>query len=279
MLEEVFDGLVAAGTLALAGATFRLARGTGDAVREAYRARVDASAHRVLLRGARVWQENANARHVSNTDPGLFGHDVGKWNLAQHGDAHIGLPASVLVQNEGVVTALVGVDVPQGVEFWHAHDPVPKGGMSRLTDFEQQSDGSHLLPPGETAEMRFIWWQSANEWAAAAEARVSPTCTVTVTVRDVAGGALDTWEFTYGTHVLWRHPTEDGWIVAARDMRSVVADPPPLPVAVIGRPIRCYPGEPPPPRMSRRRLSKVAATDKAAISDSTGVTAIEAEQS
>ena len=115
--------------------------------------------------------------------------------------------------------------------------------MNELVQLERQEGGWHLVPPGCSAEVALIWWQSVNDWAAAGSSGV-PTTTVTVIVRDATGGAVDECELMFGAQVLTRRPRQDGWCAPARDMRTLVADPPALPVMRIGTFQRSYPVEP-----------------------------------
>jgi hypothetical protein len=244
VLQEVFDGLIAAGTLTLAWVTYRLVKSTTGSVREAYRSRVDASAHRVVVHGLSVWDQCANRETVARAEPYFFSPGIG-WDLTQSGGALIGLPASVTVSNEGAVSALMELGSPDDVEFWRVHaSPLPGEHALQFTSLEQQGDGTYLLPARTEAEVGFIWWQASDRWALAAKAGGVPQTWARITVRDVAGGAIDTWELIFGAQVLWRHATKDGWIVAARDMRHMIENPPDLPVTIVGPMNRAYPSEP-----------------------------------
>jgi hypothetical protein len=238
VISDIFAGLVAAGTLALAAVTYRLARSTTGAVSEAYRARIDAAAHRVMPHGFTVASKCVNRPLVANADPNQFDSGI-PWDLTQHGETLIGLWSYLRVRNEGAVSTLMRFDMPVGVEHW---EPFADQGTAAST-LERQNDDWLVLPSSIDAEVRFIWWQTARVWAAAASSRVLPQTTVTATFSDVTGGATDSCEFTFGAHVLWPHQTSDGWIVAARDMRHVVADPPELPRTRISSLQRTYPGE------------------------------------
>ena len=245
MWQDIFDGLVAAGTLALAGVTYRLARSTSGSVREAYKSRIDASAHRVVVHGFAVWDNCANPRIAERTDPHLF--DLGiDWDLSQHGGTYIGLPASTTVTNEGAVSALVEVSPSEGVELWLPTVPASNVGVAQLSWLERQGDGAYLLPPGKSVEVRLIWWQAGDRWALAADAGGVPLVTARVAIRDAMRGATDACELTFGAQVLWRHPTHDGWMIAARDMTHVIENPPDPPIATVGQLVRSYPGEPKP---------------------------------
>jgi hypothetical protein len=239
VLTDVFDGLVAAGTLALAGVTYRLGRATSRSVQEAYRARIDESAHRVMPHGFTVATKCVNPRVAANTDPYQF--DPGTtWSLAQHGGTHIGLWSYLSFRNEGGVSALLRFALPEGVELW---EPVGDEGLA-VSAPERQNEDWLVLLPGTDSEVRFIWWQAADRWALAADEGDVPCATLVATISDATGGARDECELTFGAQVLWRHPTEDGWIVAARDMRHTIPDPPGPPVVRVGQLVRSYPGEP-----------------------------------
>jgi hypothetical protein len=239
MLRDILDGFVAAGTLALAGSTVWLGRATRSAVREAYRTRVDASAQRVTPHGFGVAETCVHPPTVARADPCEFGVGI-PWSLSQQGDAIIGLWSRLKLQNEGAVTALVRFTCPEGVALWQLAGPMPDGFNPPL---EHQNEDWLVFPPGIDAQVRFIWWQSANRWALAADAGGVPTTTVVATIRDARGGAVDEYRLTFGAQVLARHPTQDGWVIAPRDMSLLVPNPPLPPVARIDALPRTYPDE------------------------------------
>jgi hypothetical protein len=233
VLLDILDGLVAAGTLALAGSTVWLGRATGRAVKEAYKARIDATAHRVVLNHLEV-EDCLSPRKTRDRSPTII-PPLTPWDLTQHGAANIGLGATVQIRNEGQVSVLFRVSWIEGSNIeWRDDVGIPT---------ERREGRWQLLLPGGIAPVGLIWWQSAKEWAAAAGGDV-PTATVTVTFRDAMGGAVDDCHLTFGAHVLVGHPTRDGWLIAARDMNALVSDPPAPPFTRISALRRSYPSEP-----------------------------------
>ena len=245
-LTDMFDGLAAAGTLALAGVTYHLGRVTTRSVQEAYRG-IDESAHRVMPHGFTVGSKCVEEPMVGgDVDP----HEIDamtEWDLTQHGSKYLGLWAAVRMRNEGSITALLHLDLPDGVKPWNIKrwQRMDSGVVVGGVELERQNGDWLVLPPGSDEEIRFVWWQASDGWALATSEGTVPTTTVVATIQDATGGARDRCELTFGALVLCRRPSQDGWIVAPRDMRSVSAEPYPV-VAEIGELKRTFPGEPAP---------------------------------
>ena len=248
MLRDILDGLVAAGTLALAGVTSWLAFTTRGSVREAYRARIDAFGPRVVVRSFKVDRCPVEGRRVyaAYQDPSQLKPGT-PWTLDLTEHRKLGIAASATVHNEGLWTTFVHVDHPVEVELLRQRVPTKSDDKvePRVDTFGTQNGDWYLLPPGETLPVDLVWWRPEREWVAAARLKGDPpTVSVTLLVRDATGLAEDRCQLTFGAYVLWPHQMETTWFVALRSEPIPAEGQPPQPIAEIGRLERNWPGEP-----------------------------------
>lgn len=253
VVTHILDGLVAAGTLALAGVTAWLAFVSRNAVGEAYRARVDAESHRLVVSGLLIEERPVTKPRVAGAEP--FPAEVGThWDLTQHGQVSLGQVIRASLFNEGRATCLLRLVPPDSVENvtfkippgpW---DPTPDDHVmpeaEPLRSIELPDGGVwQLLGPGPTAEITFVWWRTAREWASDWQPpSPPPTVSVTVEARDQTESVADGCVLTAGAHVLMPKPTQDGWLIVPHDLRHVIQNPPPGPVTTAALLQRTYPG-------------------------------------
>ena len=214
MLGNIFEALVALGTLALAGVTVRLSKVTNQSVIEAYRARIDASAQRVIIskyapRGSLLRLRQSAALEVGVPDGTVTVPRHFPLNLNEIGEEDLAIWVTVAIVNEGLITSLVEFKCPDDLRF----DSIGLAGESR-DPLAYLPDGRYLLPPGATAEAWLLWWKSASTWKLDAgrsaqsikeDSRVSSTVSFT----NIAGTATDTCSFSLWGMILEQVP-EDG---------------------------------------------------------------------
>jgi hypothetical protein len=216
VVPDVLSGLVAAGTLALAGATVYLGRGAAHAA-------INAASPRVVV----TWllaDDAARARPTAaGTDAGAIRPGT-PWPMSQHGATLVGIRAVGQVRNESAVTALVrlecGPDTEAGpVTF---RDPDPLGGPPVNVALTRQGEW-HVLSPGATADFSILWWQPASTWAEAWRRHVQdpqtppPVTTTRLIVRGASGDAQDQCDLIFGGYLMVPHPREDTWVIAIVD--------------------------------------------------------------
>jgi len=242
VVPDILNGLVATGTLALAGATVFVGRA-------AVRASIDGRCPRTIVTQlqvedeARNWPVSAKAES-DKIKPGI------PWSMAQHGADRIGMTAVALLRNERTVTALFRIEHDSDCEVSAVvcHDPDPISGPA-VTQPTPQQEGWHVLAPGGGADIGVIWWRQASAWAdawrrGAENPELSPpTVTARLTVRGASGDAVDRCDLTFGGYVVVPHPREDGWVIAIvdRSWRKIPGTAPER-VARIGLMRRSYPG-------------------------------------
>lgn len=237
LLPDVLDGLVAAGTLALAAATVYVGR-------VAIRGALDNTAPRVVVRWLRVDDQPVNR-------PGTLGADLPtikpgtSWILKTHGDHKIGLRAVGHLRNEGGTTALLQFRPEADVEVRSVtyQDPSPIPGGPEVAVGLPEQDGWYVIAPGGEATFRLVWWRSASEWAKSHERQPVPVKMVQVAVRGVSGSTRDLCNLTFGGYVLAPKPGEDGWVIAPvnREAAEIPGTVPPR-LASVGFMRRSYPG-------------------------------------
>lgn len=209
LIPDLLDGLVAGGTLALAGATVYLGR-------ESARVAVDTGTPRVFLSQLQVPEQPFTPAVVAGGEPqevkpGLI------WSLAQHGRDKLGLEANFRLTNESTMTALVRLDTPPDTEIMSVH-VLPTDRY--LVEVPLQGDW-HVIGPGAQAACSMIWWKPASEWAdlwTRGTPDSPPLTTVTVNVRGSSGEAYDSCKVSFGSYVVVPHPREDGWVIGIRDV-------------------------------------------------------------
>lgn len=270
VVPDVLNGLVAAGTLALAGATVFVGRA-------AVRASVDGRCPRTIVTQLQVEDEPRNWPVAAKAEAGKIKPGV-SWSMAQHGADRIGLTAVAQLRNERAVTALFRIEYHQDCEVGTVLCRDPTGGLA-VPETGQQQDGWHVIVPGGMADISIIWWQRAFAWAQAWERGAqdpessAPTTTVRLIVHGASGDAVDRCELAFGGYVVVRHPREDGWVIATvdRSWREIPGTTPKR-VVRIGLMRRSYPGffrrrAADPPRRHhrhaslRRRVSKQGRED------------------
>jgi len=239
--SDILEGLVAAGTLGLAGATTVLAFASRHATREAYRARADAFGPRVVVLSLDVDGKPVKRSASANASPPSLTPGE-PWDLTQHGDWELGVEAHATLVNEGARTAQVRFEIPEGVEQTRV---VALGSDAPPEPYILWGEGHDWAQiwPGYRANVGFIWWRSARQWAEAwSDSAPPPSRSVTMVVRDTSGTIEERCELRFGTYVLRRNPTEDGWLLA-RAQRFVIPNPMTDPVEVTGLMERTYPLE------------------------------------
>jgi hypothetical protein len=250
MLAEFFDGCVAAGTLALAAVTWRLARSTVTMVNESRTARLDALAPAVTV--LQFWHEvkPVQPRRVAGVTPADIEPGT-LWDMTQYGAHLIGIRVRAMIANEGQTTARVALTPGSDVEIESVeYEEVPSlpeqsgsTGAAAPTNIAQQS-GAYLLRPGMEVRVSAILWRTTTQWGKewTAADGAPPSALGYVDVAVTSGSALvhDTCQLEFGRYPLVPHPTKDGWVIAAIGMTTVIAQPPPPPVAIIGRMERVY---------------------------------------
>ena len=228
---DLFNGFVAAGTLALAAVTVKLARATNKMVAEASHARMDALAPKVAVLDLQVLNKPVQPALDAHAAPGEI--DIGTtWDLTQHGEVRIGVMAEGTLVNEGSTTALVALNPGRDVEVLEVSAPDNAGSLRPVA---QQGD-RYVVRPRVTVRVTFILWRAARDWAQDPSALGEVGLEITGSAKSV----IDTCQLTFGKHVLIRHRAKDGWAIADNDMTTVVPNPPPKPVAAIGEVARRY---------------------------------------
>lgn len=250
MLAELFDGLVAAGTLALAAVTWRLARSTVTMANESRTARLDAIAPAVTV--LQLWHEVKPVQRplVADVPPPDIEPDI-RWDMTKYGAHQIGIRVCVTLANEGRTTARValipGPEVEvESVEYEEKptspERSVNTGGAAAPKIVQQSS--LYLLRPGMEIRVNVILWRSATQWRSEwiAGNGVAPSALGYVDAVVTSGSALvhDTCRLEFGRYPLVPDPTQDGWVIAAIGATTFIVNPPPLPVAIIGRMDRVY---------------------------------------
>jgi hypothetical protein len=242
LVPDILNGLVATGTLALAGATVFVGRA-------AVRGSVDARCPRVVVTSFWVEDEPRTVAIAANVEAGEIKPGL-PWSMAQHGADLIGLRAVGQLRNERAVTALFrfecGTDCSPGPVT--CRDPDRLGGLM-VPAPSPPRDGWHVIAPGGWADFSMLWLQPASAWAEAwPRGGTSPESSPPVTraqivVRGASGDAQDRCDLTFGGYVVVPHPREDGWVIAAVDKhwRSIPGTAPER-VATIGLMRRSYPG-------------------------------------
>jgi hypothetical protein len=241
--NDILEGLVAGGTLALAGATTVLAFASRHATREAYWARVDASAPRLVVRSFRIYRvpmhQDPDGGRVAPSEEGA------PWDMTQAGDVLLGTRAGAAVVNEGVTSALLRVECPEDVRCSVALDQEHEGRIRRSVpatarDIETEGGWYHI-EPGFRAVVTLTWWRSARRWSEIWDAsEPPPTRTVTMIVHDTTGSVEDRCDLRFGAYVMMPRPVEDGWMVAGREVSSGVPVLPPDQVVITGLVRRTY---------------------------------------
>lgn len=207
LVPDIINGLVAAGTLALAGATVYVGRA-------AARAALDAASPRVVVRRLEVADQPVSLPLTANAGPQEI--DAGlKWSMAQHGQDRIGLVVNGNLYNEGSATALFRFELDADCQLESVTRPIT------IPPDVPEQDGWFLLEPGGIADFAVIWWQAASTWAYAwerpAAPETPPTSTMRLIVRGTSGDTSDRCDFAFGGYVIVPHPREDGWVIAAVD--------------------------------------------------------------
>jgi hypothetical protein len=138
VVADVLSALVAAGTLGLAGATFRLGGATSKAA-------VDAVSPKLVVTSFWVEEKPLNPPTVAGAQPTPIPL-AGTWSLRQYGNDRLGLSARGHLRSEGTVTALFRFECDPGCEVrfvtQSADGPSPAGiaGVSVV-----QQDGWYVL--------------------------------------------------------------------------------------------------------------------------------------
>lgn len=243
------DYLTGIGTLSLALVTAVALVVTWGSVREAYRARVDAVAPRVLVIDVTLMDS------VSTAPASVGGRGVAEpgkgWDMTQNGTIPITVEVVVTVYNEGQMAAFVKVETQPDVKTLTVTtgDSASPPMALPITSLPQSQDGWWLLKSGKHGYLRLGWSMPAHTWASLVPELIDtqtlpPKMTFTVAVRDATGKTLDRTPCTVGTYAVTPKATQDGWEIAPRSFKMVMAHPLPDSVEVVGRTHRTYPDEP-----------------------------------
>ncbi len=241
LVPDILNGLVAAGTLALAGATVFVGRA-------AVRAAVDGRCPRVIVTQLQVEDEPRNWPVAAKAEPEKIKLGV-SWSMAQHGADRIGMQAVGQLRNERAFTALFRFEFDPDCELGSVlcRDPSPLSGLA-VTQPAPPREGWYVIVPGGGADFSIVWWQPASAWEKAwqrgdGDPESPPTTTVRLVVRGASGDAVDRCDLTFGGYVVVPHPREDGWVIAIVDQswRNIPGTAPER-VARIGLMRRSYPG-------------------------------------
>ena len=216
VVPDILNGLVAAGTLALAGATVFVGRA-------AVRASIDGRCPRTVVAQLQVEDEPRNWPVAAKAEPGEIKPRT-LVEVAQHGADRMGIKAVALLRNERTVTALFRIEHDSDCEVSTVvcRDPDPISGLA-VTQPAPQQEGWYVIAPGGGADINFIWWRSSSAWADAWRRGAEypelspPTTTARLTVRGASGDAVDRCDLTFGGYVLVPYPREDGWVIAIVD--------------------------------------------------------------
>jgi hypothetical protein len=241
LVPDILNGCVAAGTLALAGATVFVGRA-------AVRAAVDGRCPRVIVTELQVVDEPRNWPISAKAEPGEIKAGI-SWDMAQYGADRIGMKATGQLRNERAVTALFRLDCDPDCVVGPVlcRDPNPISGLAVTQPAPRE--GWYVIVPGGGADFSIIWWQPASAWAQAWQRGAGnpelspPTTTVRLVVRGASGDAVDRCDLTFGGYVVVPRPREDGWVIAIvdRSWRNIPGTAPER-VARIGLMRRSYPG-------------------------------------
>jgi hypothetical protein len=229
IVPDILNGLVAAGTLALAGSTVLLGRATS-------KTRIDANSPRMFVSWLVVDELRAGSGGKSRIPPGS------PWVMAQNGQDRVGLHASGRLRNDSTVTALFRFELGTNCEITSLTRPHenPYGGGDQWVSL-QPREGWYGIRPDGAARFEIIWWQSAQTWAAAWPGRASgsesagspPVTTTRLVVRGAVGEAVDRCDLTFGGFAFIPQPGEDSWVTA-------IPGTAPEPVVSIGLMRRAY---------------------------------------
>ena len=199
LVPDLLNGLVAAGTLALAGATVSL----GSSAR---RGAVDAASHRVVV--SRLEVAGVKSR---STIPGGVGQTITEarpWDMIQHNNTKIGLVGRAHLWNEGTATGLLRLEAPDAeVEY-------------DLPELYKQ-ENCYIVPTDSSSILHMTWWQTAESWRDIWLRRVKdpsspeppPNVVLRLRVRGATGEVHDSCELSFGAYPLQPHATNDSWFV------------------------------------------------------------------
>jgi hypothetical protein len=237
LVPDLINGLVALGTLALAGATVFVGR-------SAVRATVDTASPRVFVSRLLVEPEPRNWPITANVEPGTIAPGLA-WSMTQHGRDRIGLEAHGRFRNESPVSALFRFECASGVQVGQV---VEGHGQVRPSALRQER--WYVAPPSSEMNFTIIWWRQASVWAEAwpksvsgAMAESAPVTTVQLVVRGATGDAEDWCDLTFGRYVVVPSPREDGCVIAIIDTPwKGVPGTTPEPITQIGLMRRSYRG-------------------------------------
>jgi hypothetical protein len=219
LVPDLLNGLVAAGTFALASVTFYLSRSTA-------RAAVDATSPHVAVTGFRVNENPVGWSAGVNTVPEMIIEPGRTWNLAQHGATLAGIMAVGELRNESAIMALVRFElVPNSaVEVTVLDDPGLVGGLKRMYALRQGE--WYVIPAGRRAAFTIYWGQPVSTWAEAwrcheqEPASPPPVTTIGLILRGASGNAIDRCDLTFGSYVVVSSPREDEWEITPLDPAS-----------------------------------------------------------
>jgi hypothetical protein len=216
LLPDVLNGLVAIGTLTLAGATAFVSHA-------ATRAAVDAASPRVFVDWLR-----ADFGPLKKVPKGAMLLDQRMpWDMARQGHDEIGLRFESYLHNEGNVSALIRFDKFAGTEI----DQIKNGAIGSPQDSRKplpiQSQGDwYVVPPNGVLRFRVTWWQLASVWAreygptqrasSSTSLRTPPKAKIRLNVRGASGDALDRCDLIFGGYALVFH-SEDKWMIPEFD--------------------------------------------------------------
>jgi hypothetical protein len=237
VVADVLSALVAAGTLGLAGATFRLGGATS-------RAAVDAVSPRLVVTSFWVEEKPLWPGVGAGAPPPMPIPLFGTWSLRQYGHERTGLSARGHLRSEGTVTALFRFECDPGCEVGFVTQPAGGPGPAGMAGVSVvQQGGWYVLPPGGEANFGLIWWRPLSEWAQAWQdsSQQAPTVTCRLIMRGTTGETRDECGLTFGRHVAVPQPGDDAWKIAVPGEPPGAPWPWPDPVASVGLTKRTYP--------------------------------------
>jgi len=229
VLSDVFSGLVAAGTLALAAATFRLAFVSDGENRESYKARVDVNAPRIFVTDLNLSPEPIIFSPVAPKFPSSVGVVGTPWDVHKYAGVMLGLVAGVYFRNEGNVSAVVRIEVPDGptvrvLGFTDMSEDTTGHIETEITDLW----GWSIIPPGAQGMIRFVWWRDTSEWLADYRSEGEPPlCEVSLVAKDGLENIRDKCKLKFGASMIGRANVPEGWVLLGPSNGADLVEPVP----------------------------------------------------
>jgi hypothetical protein len=213
MWVAITTGGLALATAVMAYFTYRVVRTSRDAVGEAYRARVDASAPSLLIVEVSI---DEGVHTPSQSAAGDYGHvDSGTpWDLEQFGNVQLSVVIDIDVVNDGAHGGQfqVGETSSLDARFMEILESGSTGNERR-----KQSWGWPIYAH-ERMRLRIHWAKTANEWAAlrnGSRARGTDDLFVRITLNDNYLIVRDTGEVIITLNAIVEDPNDGGYLIAS----------------------------------------------------------------